>query len=146
MSDKIKELEARLKAAKEEEKRENEKRQKVLRAKWRVILDEPSSYEWLIEPKTRTHFVTGERLIGVDVSRRVKPSIVEDWEKAGNGSVDPDQKQYRGMFYFRTDENILTHDGGGFHVLQVPKLCNDEEWAAIASGNVPLKYKKIIRP
>lgn len=44
------------------------------------------------------------------------------------------------MFYFRTDENILTHDGGGTLVLNDPKLCNDEEWARLASGDVPAKF------
>lgn len=145
MSDKIKELEAQLAAAKEEEKKKNEERQKVLCAKWKAIIEDPDSYEWFVEAKTRTHFVTGEKMVGAEVARRVKPSIVEDWEKAGNGGVHEDQKQYRGMFYFRTDENILTHDGGGWYVLQDPKLCNDEEWAAIVSGNIPLKYRKAIR-
>jgi hypothetical protein len=44
------------------------------------------------------------------------------------------------MFYYRTEENILARGGGGWLVLRDPKLCSDEEWAAIAAGNIPKKF------
>ena len=44
------------------------------------------------------------------------------------------------MFYFRTEENILTYDGGGYCVLKEPKLCSDEQWESIKNGIIPDKF------
>jgi hypothetical protein len=44
------------------------------------------------------------------------------------------------MFYHRTEEGILTNEGGGTHVLDTPRLCSDAEWAQILSGDVPAKF------
>ncbi len=51
-----------------------------------------------------------------------------------------DQNRLQGMFYYRTLEGILTQTGGGYHLLKVPRLCSDDEWAEILSGRIPEKF------
>ena len=42
--------------------------------------------------------------------------------------------------YFLTDEGILTHRGGGYCILNDPKLCTDEEYERICQGDIPERF------
>ena len=140
---KVEELKAQLAAAEAEVKAEREAQQKDREARWAAILRDPGSWEWRVTPCQRADFFTKEVVDGADIQRRVKPEIVAAWVAGGNGAPREEETTFRGMFYYRTDENILTQDGGGWHVLQTPKLCSDEEWNQILAGEIPSKFKRI---
>lgn len=48
----------------------------------------------------------------------------------------------RSVGYYRTEDGILTHEGGGWCLLKEPALCSDIEWEAMKSGMIPDKFKK----
>ena len=100
---------------------------------WNAITADPNNWEWSIHPKA----------FGAVVSKRVRPDMVRAWAANGLSSFASDFQEpdrWFGMTYYRTSENILTHQGGGHMVLNDPMLCNDDEWAAIVAGNIPAKY------
>lgn len=59
------------------------------------------------------------------------------------GRVDGDWRENRhSVGYYRTEDGILTHEGGGWCLLKEPALCSDIEWEALKAGTVPDKFKK----
>jgi hypothetical protein len=48
---------------------------------------------------------------------------------------DAPKESVRSAKYFRTEENVLTHEGGGYLLLKDCCLCTDEEWEGIKKGN-----------
>lgn len=138
----VKELEAQLAAAKKAEREQEEERSKARAVRLKALLDDPDSWEWNVEPGERTDFMSKEKYQGAHVTRRVKPELAAAWRAAEGVGVGEDYENWRGMFYRRTDENILTSVTGGWLVLKTPKLCSDAEWAEIISGNIPMKYRR----
>lgn len=145
MVDSIEELRAKIaESQKQIQQLEDEKREEQSAA-WDEITKNPSNWEWHIEPKIRKEFFTTEIMNGAQISKRIKPEVVKEWESKGPSTFSSDFQrinQWHGMFYYRTDENIITEDGGGHVLLKTPKLCSDEEWAAILAGNIPAKFLK----
>ena len=113
---------------------------------WKVIHGNKDNYEWRVEVKEDLDWCNGEiKKIthGVKVEQRIKPEVLAEWKKGGFSTFSSDlQKEDRwfGMFYYRTDENILYHKGGGYSILNDVKLCNDEEWALIVANKIPSKF------
>lgn len=141
MSNRIAELKAEL--AKEEQKlREEEKKKQEEQAKrWKEILTNPDSFEWKVE---LGKFGEGGKE-SAWVTRRVKPEILSAWKEGGFSSYSDNYQcanYWVGMHYYRTDENILTYEGGGTRVLNTPKLCSDEEWEKILANDIPMKFRK----
>lgn len=58
-----------------------------------------------------------------------------------NGRWD---ERLNSVLYYRDEDNILTHKGGGYILLKDPKLCSDEEWEAIKKGDIPEKFESSI--
>lgn len=140
---KIADLEAQLAEARAEEVAKEKAARKTQSDAWKLIMADPASFEWRVESDVYRSYDRPQR-IGARVDKRVKPEILKAWLANGLPSSSSDFQQedrWFGMFYYRTEENILTHDGGGHVVLQDPMLCNDEEWAAILAGDIPLKYR-----
>jgi hypothetical protein len=46
------------------------------------------------------------------------------------------EDHFSSVTYWRTDEGILTHCGGGHLVLREPVLMSDDEWEDLKKGNV----------
>ncbi len=133
---------AEAKAREEQEDRESRKAQSEA---WQVLRDNPDNWEWECKVIREQVWPKDEWFDGVRVSRRMKPEVLAEWRKGGFPTFSDDYQrpdQWFGMVYKRTAENILTHTGGGHLVLNDPMLCNDDEWAAILAGNIPLKYRK----
>lgn len=109
---------------------------------WEAITSNPDSWEWLITYDAY-HAFMGETFQGARVSKRIYPHLLAAWLKNGPSTFSSDfqeEGRWFGMFYYRTDEGILTYEGGGYRVLRTPKLCNDDEWQAILDGNIPAKF------
>ncbi len=121
------------------EKEENLVREELFKAKNEAWSKISCQYEWSVKPDTYTSFSNGT-LNGARITRRVKAELYEPFiEQWGMMAVD---NKWEGMFYYRTDENILTAEGGGSWILKEPKLCSDEEWSSILEGNIPEKFLK----
>jgi hypothetical protein len=139
----VEELREQLKEAEKLERERDAEQRKAQSARWNEIMRDKSSFEWAIKPMTYKTFGSGEVLEGARISRRVKPEILAKWKEKGNSTFSSDlqeENRWFGMFYYRTDENILHHDGGGHYILKTPKLCSDEEWRSILNGIIPEKF------
>lgn len=113
---------------------------------WKEIISNPDNYEWMCQPTVYKQFPERIQIDGVIVKHRIKPDILKKWKEGGFATFHTDlmeEDRWFGIVYYRTDENILTHDGGGTLVLKDPKLCSDEEWNMICSGNIPDKFKRV---
>ena len=141
MSNRVEELRAALIEAEAVVKQEDEARRKLQQARWAEIIRFPGSWEWSVAPTTYRDF-GGEIFIGARIMRRIKPEILGEWKQGGTATFHSDDMdgQWLGMFYHRTDENILTHIGGGHLILRDPKLCSDSEWSQILAGMIPMKF------
>ena len=118
----------------EREDKENRARQSK---KWKKIVSKKENWEWKV-----WDIEDGKK---IKVAKRVIPNLVKEWEKDGFSTFSNDFQdagQWQGMFYYRTDEGILTSDSGGYCVLQIPKLCSDEEWEKMRKGGIPEKFKR----
>lgn len=140
----VRELQQQLDEAKKLERAEDDKRRKAQSERWHEIMSNKNNFEWKVEPSVQyRHFIQPEKVSGLRVSKRVKPEIIAEWAKGGFSLFSSDFQEpgrWFGMFYFRTEENILTHDGGGSRVLKDPKLCSDEQWESIKNGIIPDKF------
>jgi len=140
----IAELRQLLAEAEAAEAQEKEQLRTKQRKDWDLILENPNSFEWKVKAARRYRFGKGY-IEGIEVSLRIKPEILEAWKKNGLPDFDgPFQQEDRWYetFYIRTDENILTNEGGGHHILHIPKLCSDEEWNEMLEGRIPNKFKR----
>jgi hypothetical protein len=138
------ELRAELAKAERVEREVAEQNRRELLASWKAVTDQRDSWEWLMTPTTDTDLMTREKRDGLRISCRVKPEVVGEWMKAHDHKTTPNDRDswWQGMFYYRTSENILTHGGGGTHVLNSePKLCSDEQWAELVAGRIPDKFR-----
>ncbi len=137
------ELRKMLKEAENAERDADELNREAQSAAWKVITENPDNYEWQVKEVSCLSF--DNAIIGLSVSCRIKPLLIKEWSKGGYSTFSSDYQQidrWFGMFYFRTDEGILTHEGGGHCVLKTPKLCSDIEWEKMRKGNIPLKFRK----
>lgn len=103
---------------------------------WAAIVEQANSWEW--------HSTPSKDRLACRVEKRVRPSLVAGWWTGGRGTYSSDYQEegrWFGMWYYRTEEGILTSGGGGHCVLNDPMLCNDVEWEEILAGNVPAKFK-----
>jgi hypothetical protein len=144
---KYKELNRQMKEIEEHAKKEDDEARKVQQERWGKIASNPDNYEWQVKTgEERADWDDRNKVMtGVIVSRRVKQDILKEYNKCGYPTFSNDMQtedKWFGCFYYRTAENILTHYGGGYLVLNDPMLCSDEEWAQILSNNIPLKYRK----
>jgi hypothetical protein len=140
--DRIQELEMEIiKLKREEQELDREERRKQSEA-WTKIINDSDSWEW--QTKEITYNPMGKvDLKGLRIEHRVKPSLITEWKKNGFATFSSNyqtEERWFGMFYYRTDENILTHEGGGNCVLDDPKLCSDEEWKEMKDGRIPSKF------
>lgn len=132
----------------EEDRRDYERKKRLA---WYALLKRPGTYEWQVIP---TEYETWnwdaelrEKIPGARVLRRVREEFVAQFEAEWGESVSlgtnmpQDPTKWEGMFYYRTDEGILDHDGGGTYTLRTPKLVSEGEWASILVGDIPEKFK-----
>ena len=135
-------LREQLKQAEAREYQERKEAEQAQYLAFQEIIQDQRNFEWLSTPKT--YHSLSEQFEGVQVQRRLKPEILEAWKGNGPASFSSTLAEgiWVGMFYYRTDENILTRAGGGYRVLKDPKLCSDEEWERICSGDIPEKFKR----
>jgi hypothetical protein len=128
----------------EEQARQQDREQREAQSKaYSAMTSDPANWEWC---STR---VSNDSWGKPDpegafcrVSKRIKPEALAKWKEGGHSTFASDYQdgQWHGIVYHRTEENILTHGGGGHLVLKDPMLCNDQEWEQICSGNIPTKY------
>lgn len=137
-------LRAELAAAEAADRKQDDERRKAQSIAWEQITNNPDAWEWSVQPVEDKEWITKVVRHGARVSKRLKPEILAEWKKGGFSTFSANMQDgcWHGMFYYRTEENILTRRGGGTLVLNDPMLCNDEEWAAIVAGNIPLKYRR----
>ena len=134
------ELQDALRALDAAEKAEHEAQDKARKEAWKIVVANPDNYEWNVNKSKVQKFFTDEVYDGLRVQKRLRPEAVEAFNNVYVHPVDEDRIKWYGMVYYRTDENIMTQDSGGTHVLREPVLCSDEEWAQIAAGNIPVKF------
>ncbi len=141
----VAELEAELKAAKEAETKMDRASRKAQSDRWNELIAVPENWEWQVVATTYRTF-RGETMHGARVLRRMNPEVLREWQNGGfpTFSCEDQKGSWEGMFYYRTDEGILTHDGGGLCVLRDPKLCSDAEWEAILAGDIAEKFKRTL--
>lgn len=137
------ELRAELAQAEEAERKAEAAQRKAQSEAWNAMTANPDNWEWRAIAQTYRTF-GNVQLQGYSIAKRVKTEVLDAWKAKGFGTFSSDYENGRflGMFYYRTSEGILTNEGGGHCVLNVPMLCNDEEWAAIGRGEIPLKYRR----
>jgi len=121
----VERLQKQLKAAEALERRTREQ-------EWKALVSNPKNWEWRVTPKVDSW----TKVAGLRVEKRIKPAILANW----HGSLG-DEAKWRGMFYFRTREDLLTHLGGGWRILKTPCHVTDEEWKMLESGNIPEDFK-----
>ena len=92
-------------------------------------------YEWKCE-KIVIRSTDNGQINGIIVSRRIKPNLFLEFEQKWGSLYD---NCWRGTTFYRTDENILTSNNGS-PILNIPKLCTDQEWNLIVSGKIPEKF------
>lgn len=139
----VEELREQLKEAERLRDERDRESRKAQMTRWNEIMKDKANFEWKVVLSTYKEFNSSERLNGVEVYRRVRPEIITEWRKGGHSTFSSDfqePERWFGMFYYRTDENILTQTGGGHHVLKTPKLCSDEQWESICNGIIPDKF------
>ncbi len=143
----IEELKLELDTALRLQRDADDQRAKNRQASWKAVTDSRHNWEWSVKPSTSLRgWGIGDKneVSGLRINCRVLPEIVGKWMQDNNCVSLPNDRDsfWQGMFYYRTDENILTHEGGGTHVLtSVPKLCTDEEWAELCEGKIPNKFR-----
>jgi hypothetical protein len=136
---KIEELKAQLREEEQKERELNKKTDEENRIKRNEITKNPDNWIWHITPGKRHDFLDNDKeLNGATIGKRLKQEILDKYQKTS--VLVPDDANFIGMFYYRTDENILDSEGGGHMVLKTPKLCSDEEWKQIMAGNIPTKF------
>lgn len=141
----IEELEAALEAAKAARRKTDAERREAQDKAWSVLSRDPASWEWRSTPSKSSRFFDEPPQEGLRIECCIRPELLEAWRAGGPANITADASEGRwlGMFYIRTEEGILTQgEGGGRVVLNTPMLCNDEEWAGLELGLIPLKYQR----
>lgn len=134
----IQELEAELEKLRNDERAKNEAESKRRTAAFNAL-----PYEYNVKPhcfvlgttfsdisRFFPSYPRGDTVEGVRVMRRKQ--ISEEFK----GQDNP----WCGMTYFRTEEGVLCHEGGGIYVLRDALLTTDAEWEAIKRGQIPEKF------
>lgn len=142
----VEQLQAELDAAMAAKRSAEESQRQAQTDAWRALSSDPKSWEWHSQPEKRQGFMDDPQTTGLRISARIRPALLEEWRKGGPARLSSDAQEGRwlGMFYYRTDEGILTSAGGGHTVLRDPVLCSDAEWADLGQGIVPRKWQKVI--
>ncbi len=135
------EIERLQKLAAEEDKQRRAAQQDA----WEYLRKIPENWEWRAGPVSYAKASPFNRFADCEhclVEKRLRVEVLEGWKQQGLSTFSSEWMEGRwlGMWYVRTEEGILTHEGGGHCILDDPRLCNDEEWAAICSGNIPEKF------
>lgn len=110
---------------------------------WAAIAADKSNWEWLIIPTEYPDWNNAQtKISGVMVKSRVRPDVLAKWKEGGHATLSNDwmDGKWLGMFYYRTEENILHHMSGGYLILKDVQLCSDEQWESILQGNIPAKF------
>lgn len=146
MTKTIEQLEAELQAALAAKRDAEALQRKSQSEAWRRLAADPASWEWHATPEKRQGFMDDPATSGLRISARIRPSLLHMWKEGGlpQFSTDAQEGRWLGMFYYRTEESILTHAGGGHMVLRDPVLCSDEQWADLERGIIPLKWQRIV--
>jgi hypothetical protein len=138
----VAQLQQELKEAQDRERKASLDQEIAQDKAWSEITANPDNYEWKSYPQASRAWGVG-RVSGTQVECRIVPSVLKAWMVNGRSMHSSDWQspnRWFGMFYYRTDEGILTSNSGGWCVLKVPKLCSDAEWAEILKGNIPAKF------
>jgi len=125
-----------------EERELTEKQQKIANLKFKEVRNNPDNWEWRVIPTTESSFMNDTKYNGIRVEKRIKQQILKDnlEEFRCVGSDFTQLDRWFGMFYYRTEENILHSTGGGYYTLNSPMLCNDQEWQDILMLKIANKY------
>ena len=117
-------------------------RRKEQSAAWKALAAKRENWEWRIEEQVRQSF-DRETLEGLLVSKRLREEVLAGWKKNGPATLmgDGEDGKWQRMFYYRTEEGILYHEGGGYLVLKDVQLCSDEQWAELTAGRIPDKFR-----
>jgi hypothetical protein len=140
----VAELEAALETARAAERELTAERDRNRADAWEAVMRDPNSWEWRVLPTEYKRFMfkaDSPAVKGAKIDKRLHPELVASFIKQWDHVQDDKMIEWHGCFYFRTPENILTHCGGGWMVLNDPMLCNDEEWVQIINGWIPPKYR-----
>jgi hypothetical protein len=129
----VKELEQALKLAKQQE------REQI--GKLAAIQADSANWEYRAEPKQLRLF-NNTTIDGLYITRVLSPKVVQQFTNENTPLHVVIDQTPKGAFYYRTDEGILTTEGVGSYILQVPKLCSDAEWEQMKKSNIPNKFKK----
>ena len=129
------ELEKRIRQLKREVEEENKEARKLLKpvysSKVTVAVQKTTSWS--------TEIPVGAKYVVIQQTLLNKAEF--DAHCAYYGSLmSPPNDSVSSVRYFRTEEKILTHDGGGHLLLKDVQTCSDEEWEAVKSGQIPEKF------
>jgi len=141
----VAELREELKAAEQLEQKASREADRIRREAWDVLLAQPESWEWRCIPTVYKKWFSrpdSPSIDGIKIDRRLAPVAVEAFTARYGRIQDDRMTEWNGTIYIRTSENILTHCGGGWMILNDPMLCNDQEWADLLAGKIALKYKE----
>ena len=124
---------------------EDKQRRADQQAAWEYLRKIPENWEWRAGPVSYAKASPFNRFADCEhclVEKRLRVEVLEGWKQQGLSTFSSEWMEGRwlGMWYVRTEEGILTHEGGGHCILDHPRLCSDEEWVAICSGNIPEKF------
>lgn len=150
---KIQQLEVELKAAKQEAQDLERVTRDTLREAGNAFLaSKPYEYRTYPADDIPSYWAERNQLpikAQLRVEQRISPKLVIDfctahnteWNVVANAlSRNHEPSKWVGMVYQLTEENILTHTGGGTMILKDPMLCTDAEWASLEAGSIPQKY------
>lgn len=75
------------------------------------------------------------------VEKKFNPDLMADLPRGiFNRLVEAGASDWKGNWFHRTDEGILTSNEGSLVVLRVPTLCTIDEWERITEGDIPKKF------
>ena len=114
-------------------------------AEWRDLTSEPENWVWESAGSEIVKADPFTRYAGrpcVYLTKRLRPDMLADWKQGGTGGLSEPFMDGAplGCRFILTDEGILTHEGGGYIILNTPRLCNVQEWEAICGGRPPAKF------
>jgi len=132
-------IEKLLKELEEEKRLERKDGRKVLKE-----IRKSMSYDWHVDivsmKKWCYRMANNGSNTGIRVQKKADAESVAKLHEFRENYPDVDNvselMQPYGMVYYRTKENILINTGGGTYVLDVPRLCSDEQWERLKKGDV----------
>ncbi len=131
-------LEAALAEARRQREKERARQRVEAHNEVIMLITNSDNFEWRVTPTSYTHPRSSRIYDALKVERRIKPALVSDFLRKNDVTY---YFNWHGMVYYRTDEHILYHAGfGGTHVLEVPRLCRDDEWEDIRNGEIHHKF------